>query len=168
MKSTRLKRFDYSRQNQAYFFTLRFINPMSNGVLRALYKNLLKLFDESGFACDALVVMPDHVHLVTHKNVESRERLGDLVRVLKSKSLYLLKKVHLVDRTFWQRGYYEHVIRNEEDWQEKVNYTINNPIKAGLATLPWDYPYLFVGGLINGVEQGHPLSGGKDVGTFLL
>jgi len=165
MKSTRLKQFDYSGQSQAYFLTLRFVHSMSGEVVKALYETLLRLFDKSGFAYDVLVVMPDHVHLVTHKETESAERLSDLVCLLKSKSLYLLKKEGHVQRTFWQRGYYEHVIRNEKDWLEKVQYMIYNPVEAGLAPSAEAYPYLFVNVMLDGATQGRPLREGKDMNT---
>ncbi len=138
---------------------------MSGEVVKALYETLLRLFDKSGFAYDVLVVMPDHVHLVTHKETESAERLSDLVCKLKSKSLYLLKSADVVHRTFWQRGYHEHVIRNENDWVEKVQYVINNPVKASLVASPGLYPYLFVEGMFNGATQGRPLREGKDMNT---
>ena len=162
MKSTRLKQFDYSGQNQAYFLTLKFAESVKHEVAGPLYETLLTLFVESGFACDVLVVMPDHVHLVTHKVAESSERLSDLVRKLKSKSLYLLKSADVVHRTFWQRGYHEHVIRNENDWVEKVQYVINNSVKASLVASPGLYPYLFVEGMFNGAAQGRPLRGRKE------
>ncbi len=127
-----------------------------------LYETLLELFNESDFVCDALVVLPDHLHLLTHKEGDSKEKLSDLVCMLKSKSLYLLKRQKITPYSFWQRGYYEHVIRNEKDWLEKMQYVTNNPVKTGLVPLAEAYPYLFVNGMFYGATRGRPLRGGKE------
>ena len=38
----------------------------------------------------------------------------------------------MCDKHFWQRDYYDHVIRNEDDLEEKRLYIRNNPIKDDL------------------------------------
>jgi putative transposase len=45
----------------------------------------------------------------------------------------------------WQRRYYEHVIRNEKDYREKIEYMQNNPVKHGLADdiFGWEYSSFF-------------------------
>ena len=42
----------------------------------------------------------------------------------------------------WQRGYFEHVLRDDEDTIGVARYIIENPVRAGLVTNPLDYPYL--------------------------
>jgi hypothetical protein len=46
--------------------------------------------------------------------------------------------------SFWQRGFYDHIIRNEKDWNEKAKYIESHPIKEellglaqGIAILKW-------------------------------
>lgn len=41
----------------------------------------------------------------------------------------------------WQRGYYDHAIRKDEDAWAAARYIINNPIRACLAVSIGDYPY---------------------------
>jgi len=41
----------------------------------------------------------------------------------------------------WQKGYYEHVLRDEEDSKEIAFYIIANPVRAGLVQSPDDYPF---------------------------
>jgi REP element-mobilizing transposase RayT len=160
MKSIRLREFDYSGQNQAFFLTLRFVHSLNSEFIKTLFEILPKLFDESSYACDILVIMPDHLHLIAHKETESAESLGDLVCRLKSKSLYLLKKGKIVSSSFWQRGYYEHVIRNERDFQEKTKYVMNNPVNAGLVDSWEEYIFLSMNNKTHGATQGRPLRGG--------
>jgi len=34
--------------------------------------------------------------------------------------------------TFWQAESYDHVIRDEAEWQRIIHYVLYNPVKAGL------------------------------------
>ncbi|MCI0525118.1 MAG: hypothetical protein L0Y75_07630 [Acidobacteria bacterium] len=44
---------------------------------------------------------------------------------------------------FWQHESYDHVIRNQPEWERVVNYVVNNPVKAGLVTgwPDWKWTY---------------------------
>ena len=41
----------------------------------------------------------------------------------------------------WQPGFFDHVIRNEKDLRENLNYIALNPVHAGYVTQPYFYPY---------------------------
>ena len=82
---------------------------------------------------DRYVIMPNHVHLI----ITLREQAGgaspsptlyDVVRVIKSVSTRQARPL-LGERPLWQRSYYEHVIRNERDYEEIWNYIDQNPAK---------------------------------------
>jgi hypothetical protein len=56
--------------------------------------------------------------------------LGQIVAYFKYQST---KEMNLLDNTgtvtkFWQRNYYEHVIRNDKDLQNKTDYILANPL----------------------------------------
>lgn len=42
----------------------------------------------------------------------------------------------------WQEGYYDRVLRAEEDARAVARYILENPVRAGLAPAPAAYPYL--------------------------
>ena len=44
----------------------------------------------------------------------------------------------------WQDENYDRIIRDEEEYLEKMNYVANNPLKAGLVDKPEDYRWLFL------------------------
>jgi REP element-mobilizing transposase RayT len=44
-------------------------------------------------------------------------------------------------KQLWQPGFFDHVIRNEKDLQENLNYIALNPVRAGYVTQPYFYPY---------------------------
>ncbi len=44
-------------------------------------------------------------------------------------------------RPVWQKKYYEHTIRDEKDFQEKVKYMYDNPVKHGWVEKEEDWEY---------------------------
>jgi putative transposase len=45
------------------------------------------------------------------------------------------------ERGFWQRRFWEHSLRDEQDFEKHVDYIHYNPVKHKLVTCPKDYPY---------------------------
>ena len=41
----------------------------------------------------------------------------------------------------WQRGFFDHVLRNDESYGNKWNYVKDNPVRAGLVSDPEKSPY---------------------------
>jgi REP element-mobilizing transposase RayT len=83
--------------------------------------------------------MPDHIHLL----VEGRHAAADFrefVRIFKQRSSFEWKRTHRT--ALWQRSYFEHVLRNDEDTISVARYILENPVRAGLVTQVEDYPYL--------------------------
>ena len=52
-------------------------------------------------------------------------------------------QVHNVTGTLhlWQRGFWDHVIRDDLDYERHFNYIHYNPVKHGLALHPGEYPH---------------------------
>lgn len=102
----------------------------------------------------AFCVMPDHVHVL----VEGKTNTSDVVKFVtqwKQSTGYLFR--HELPRRFWQRRFYDHVLRRAEDSESVAWYIWMNPVRKGLAADPREYP--FSGSLT--VEW----PGGKPVGT---
>ena len=45
------------------------------------------------------------------------------------------------ESTIWQRRYWEHQIRNEQDYQRHMDYLHYNPVKHGWVKRAIDWPY---------------------------
>jgi putative transposase len=43
------------------------------------------------------------------------------------------------EKVVWQRRYWEHLIRDEKDWQRHMDYIHYNPVKHGFVTKPGDW-----------------------------
>src|SRR5262245_56204535 len=91
------------------------------------------------FAILAYCVMPDHAHLL----VEGLCADSDFKRFAKmakqrSGSAYARSQ----GARLWQEGYYERVLRDDDDARALAKYIVNNPVRAGLVEAPDDYPFI--------------------------
>ena len=141
-KIVRLSSYDY-HQCGAYFVTLctesrsEILSEIRRGgaLLRPVghiaEQALLDLPQRYPVQIDKYVVMPNHLHCILRITVSpSSVSLGDIVCAYKSLTT---KAANLADHTpgrkIWQRSYYEHVIRDEVDYQEIWQYIDENPQK---------------------------------------
>jgi putative transposase len=62
----------------------------------------------------------------------SAPTLGDVVRAFKSLSAIRVNRLMMRSGPFWQRNYYEHVIRNERELDRIREYIATNPLKWAL------------------------------------
>lgn len=85
----------------------------------------------------AWVLMPDHWHGLIQ--LGEPERLAYLVQRLKANSSKRMPAT--ISQPIWARGFHDHALRREEDLLAKARYLLMNPIRAGLARSPREYPY---------------------------
>ena len=90
------------------------------------------------FATVAYCFMPDHVHWLCVA-LSERADLQRFVADAKQRSGYHFARS--TGRRLWQRGFYEHVVRDGEQTLAVVRYILANPIRAGLAHTLGEYPF---------------------------
>jgi REP element-mobilizing transposase RayT len=97
---------------------------------------------------DAFIVMPNHVHvIIVMDNCRGKACLaptwergqfgkpitGSLPTIVGSFKSAVTKQINTIRNTpgtpLWQRNYYEHVIRNDDELQRIREYIINNPLQ---------------------------------------
>ncbi len=83
--------------------------------------------------------MPDHAHLLV-EGLTGGASLRRFVKMAKQRSgaAYALASGH----PLWQKGYYERVLRHDEEAQHVARYIVANPVRAGLVRSPDEYPHL--------------------------
>lgn len=94
-------------------------------------------FDEKRYRIFAYCVMPNHVHAVAR--LFPSFSLPDVIHSWKSFSAKQANQILAAQGQFWQREYYDHLIRDEAEFERAVNYVAENPVKAGLKNWPWVY-----------------------------
>jgi REP-associated tyrosine transposase len=101
----------------------------------------------------AYTIMPNHVHLIivlrekATRNHSYRNMPYVLTKILHSLKRFTAREANKVLQrrgAFWQHESYDHVIRNSEELRKTVEYVINNPVAAKLATRweDWRWTYL--------------------------
>jgi REP-associated tyrosine transposase len=97
------------------------------------------------FDLHAVVVMPDHVHLVLTARSDSDGpfSIPEIMQAIKSTSAHRTNKVLGRSGPVWQEESFDHVPRSSEKLESQILYIINNPVRAGLVRTPEDYPWLW-------------------------
>jgi putative transposase len=100
------------------------------------------------FAIDAMTVLPDHLHAVWtlppgDADFSLRWRLikGFFSRHIPFGEPRLSSRIDKRERGIWQRRYWEHLIRDEEDLRRHVDYTHFNPVRHGHVARVADWPH---------------------------
>ncbi len=148
-KPTRLKNYDYS-SNGVYFVTICTQNkkrifkidlvgnglcavpPLQNQIIHKWIKETENKF--KNIKISKYVIMPNHLHLL----IEITERhagrsLQDAMHFFKTMTTNdYIKNVKnnslpAFDKKLWQKSYYDHIIRDEEDYLIRWNYIDTNP-----------------------------------------
>jgi REP element-mobilizing transposase RayT len=108
---------------------------LRNPSLAQIVVNALRFFNGDRYELHAWVVMPNHVHAVVYP--KPGHTLSDILHSWKSFSSHKITK-HLPKHAvpFWQHESYDHLIRDEEDLYRCCQYTLFNPVDAGLCSRP--------------------------------
>ncbi|MFZ0300270.1 MAG: transposase [Candidatus Sulfotelmatobacter sp.] len=108
---------------------------LRNPVIAEVMANTLCHFDQSRYRLFAWCIMPNHVHVVAR--LFPGEALAAVVHSWKSFSAKHANRVLGAHGAFWQREYYDHLIRGEEEFERAIRYVAENPAKANLRHWKW-------------------------------
>ena len=96
----------------------------------------------------AMVILPDHLHTVW--TLPSRDsnypQRWSLIKAGFSRGLNRGEKIgrsrlRKRERGIWQRRYWEHQIRDDDDLERHIDYIHFNPVKHGYVGSPVEWPY---------------------------
>ena len=82
----------------------------------------------------SVLFMPDHMHALASFPSEK-----DVRTVVTQWKKYAARKFSVN----WQRDFFDHRLRSDESLRDKEDYIRMNPVRAGLATQPEDWPYVW-------------------------
>ena len=82
--------------------------------------------------------MPDQLHLILTGDGDS-SNLARITQAFKSLAAREARKIALSN--LWQKGFYDHILRNGESLEAAAWYVFLNPVRAGLAHHPEEWPY---------------------------
>jgi len=103
--------------------------------LACIVSGALQHFDDKRYRLFSWCVMPNHVHVVVR--LFPGVTLASVLHSWKSFTSKQAKSVIDLRGTLWQREYYDHLIRNEAEFDRANRYVIENPGKAGFKNWRW-------------------------------
>ena len=139
-----------------YFFTVVtyrrreiLTEPESWTILRQVIKEVKQRYP---FTIDAWILLPDHLHSIwtlPSGDNDYPKRWGMIKAgfTKQAKSLFHRQewmnesKAQRRESTIWQRRYWEHQIRNDDDYQKHMDYLHYNPVKHRLVKRVVDWPH---------------------------
>ena len=134
-----------------WFFTANLLDRRSSLLtdqIEALREATRRARERHPFHIDAFVILPDHIHAIWTlpgggADFSTRWRL---IKIVFSKSIPKTERLSKVrracgERGIWQRRFWEHLIRDDEDYGRHVEYCYINPVKHGLVTRVRDWPF---------------------------
>ena len=135
----------------SYFFTVALADRRSDLLvshideLRQAYRHVQSQYP---FSTVAICVLPDHLHAIWRMPADS----GDFSLRWRLLKTYFSRhfptavdrsssKIRQGEKGIWQRRYWEHQLRDDDDLQRHVDYIHFNPVKHGLVSRACDWPY---------------------------
>ena len=155
-KPNRLQEYDYN-QNGAYFVTIctqdrkKILSTIVGGgahdapnvaltdIGKIVQKQIINSNRIPGITVDKFVIMPDHIHLIVLVNETATKGTSRAPSPTNAVIPHLVSTFKRfchrdVGEKIFQRSYYDHVIRNQQDYDETWQYIENNPRKWFLQT----------------------------------
>ena len=134
-----------------YFFTVNLLERKNTLLIDRidLLRESVRLCKRmKPFHIDAWVVLPEHMHTIwtLPEGDDDFSSRWKLIKTHFSKSIPLEERRSNVrikrgERGIWQRRYWEHCIRDEQDYENHMDYLHFNPVKHGWVKKVIDWPY---------------------------
>jgi putative transposase len=117
-----------------------FRDPEIVSLLRGILRNVKKLHQ---FSMLGYVFLPDHFHIIIQPTGESN--FSGIMHSLKSNFTREHKKQlgfsSSQSMNFWQKRFWDHVIRDDKDFENHLHYIHYNPVKHGHVKDPRDWQH---------------------------
>jgi putative transposase len=143
---------DYRRQHQdgaTYFFTpvTEKRRPILVEHIDRLRDAFRQVRDRRHFIIEGIVILPDHLHTLWMLPREDSDYSMRWQQIKRCFSAGLPAKpsnrsqFSKREKGIWQRRFWEHCIRDEEDWRRHLDYIHYNPVKHGFVARVADWPF---------------------------
>ena len=135
-----------------WFFTVNLAERRGNRLLVERFDVLRTAFRSvrarHPFQLEAVVILPDHLHCVWtlasgDSDFSTRWSLikGHFSRAIEKGERVSQSRAKRGERGLWQRRFWEHVIRDQADFNRDVDYVHWNPVKHGWVRRVADWPH---------------------------
>jgi putative transposase len=108
---------------------------LANAKCARVVAETFEKFNGERYLLYAWCVMPNHVHAVLRAS--PGHDLSSILHSWKSFTAKECNKVLAREGEFWQRESFDRIVRNRADFEQRVQYTLHNPVVAGLKDWKW-------------------------------
>lgn len=140
----------YAEQKRHFGLTDDYIDKSPNEPYWLKQDNIASIVADSLHFCDdkfyklwCFCIMPNHVHLVI-TTLKDAPPLYNILQKHKRHSAIQCNKLLNRSGKFWTHESYDHIIRNNDEFERIVFYTINNPVKAGFVKQWQEWKWMYV------------------------
>ena len=112
---------------------------LKNPEIAEIAADALRHFDNQRYQLFSWCIMPNHVHVV-FRAIRKNE-LEDILHSWKSFTANKINKILGKSGEFWQREYIDRLVRDQEEFENIIQYILDNPVKAGLKNWKWIWSY---------------------------
>lgn len=127
----------WSKHGCVYFVSFRLEQGTLSDAERRIVLAHLRNGHGKFYLLAAAVVMPDHVHFIIKPLADYT--LSRIMKGVKGASARLINEARGTSGRVWQEESWDRIIRDEKEFEQKLQYMLDNPIKAGLSKNGWDY-----------------------------
>ena len=135
-----------------WFFTVNLAERKGNSLLVNHIEELRQAFryvmKKHSFRLNAVVILPDHIHCIWtlppgDSDFSMRWNLlkGHFSRAIEKGERISQSREKRRERGVWQRRFWEHLIRDQDDFNKHVDYIHWNPVKHGWVKSVADWPH---------------------------
>ncbi len=99
------------------------------------------------FWLHAVIVMPEHVHLIFDVCRDQDTAPFSLLEVMQNRkgvSAHRINRLLKRKGKVWQEESFDHVLRSEERLEDRIEYLRQNPVRRGLCRAAEEYPWVWV------------------------
>lgn len=129
-------------KGSTYFVTFRLAKGRLSTKEISLVREHILSGDGKYYELVALVVMPNHVHLVLAPSAGFS--LSRILKGIKGVTARQINGKRGVRGRLWQDESFDRIVRDQAEPQEKLEYMLENSVKVGLTVDPWQYPGWYV------------------------
>ena len=109
-------------------------------ICAGIVQKALQYFDGERYRLLAWCIMPNHVHVLLELK-DARWPLSSIVQSWKSYSARLINRHRGQAGRLWMPDYFDRYVRDDAHLAACLAYIRQNPVKAGLVSIPQDWPW---------------------------
>lgn len=119
--------YEYDSALHQFELTKYFHNKKFSLILN----NELHKYDGKDYKLLSYSIMPNHVHLIFHL-LDNARSISKIMQEIKRITAYRINLVLGKKGNFWQAESYDHIVRDMDELEILIEYTLMNPVKAGI------------------------------------